>query len=89
MCDTQPACVGGALNEFIFSPRLDNLMMSYCCLTVPPSSSVANVLILALMHVCVCVCVAQGFLAASTPESVANDTRIRLVALFDNEEIGR
>jgi aspartyl aminopeptidase len=62
VCDTQPACVGGALNEFIFSPRLDNLMMSYCCLT--------------------------GFLEASTPESVANDTRIRLVALFDNEEIG-
>jgi len=62
VCDTQPACVGGALNEFIFSPRLDNLMMSYCCL--------------------------NGFLAASDAESVSNDTRIRLVALFDNEEIG-
>jgi len=62
VCDTQPACVGGALNEFIFSPRLDNLMMSYCCLT--------------------------GFLEATTAESVTNDTRIRLVALFDNEEIG-
>ena len=28
--DTQKSCIGGINNEFIFSPRLDNLGMTYC-----------------------------------------------------------
>lgn len=30
LCDTLPGAIGGGLDEFIFSPRIDNLCMSYC-----------------------------------------------------------
>jgi len=58
--DTQPSTVGGAFNEFIFSPRLDNLEMSFCSV-----KSLVN-----------------------TADKLADEPNIRLIALFDNEEIG-
>ncbi|KAG0224455.1 hypothetical protein BGW42_005085 [Actinomortierella wolfii] len=61
--DTQPAAIGGAFNEFIFSARLDNLMMSYCSVE-------------ALIN------------SLKDAKSLANDPNIRVVALFDNEEVG-
>ncbi|KAI1318785.1 hypothetical protein EDD11_005856 [Mortierella claussenii] len=61
--DTQPSAIGGAYNEFIFSGRLDNLMMSFCSIE-------------ALIR------------SLKTDDSLANDPNIRLVSLFDNEEVG-
>ncbi|KAI5820293.1 peptidase M18 [Pyronema omphalodes] len=61
--DTHQSCLGGMDDEFIYSGRLDNLMMSYC--------SVEG-LIESLAH--------------ST--SLDEESGIRLISLFDHEEIG-
>jgi len=60
LSDVQSSCLGGSQNEFVFSPRLDNLCMCYCALES---------------------------LVQSLP-SLENDSRIRMIALFDHEEIG-
>ena len=61
--DTQKACVGGMNEELLFSPRLDNLEMSFC--------SVA------------------GLINSVAPESsLDTEQSIRLISLFDHEEIG-
>ncbi|DAZ97935.1 TPA: hypothetical protein N0F65_006360, partial [Lagenidium giganteum] len=58
--DTQGANVGGLLDEFIFSPRLDNL----CCSWLSTQSLIASL------------------------KNLDEDANVRVVALFDNEEVG-
>ncbi|KAI4342507.1 hypothetical protein MLD38_027129 [Melastoma candidum] len=62
-CDTQPSIVAGALKEFVFSGRLDNLCMSFCSLK-------------ALID------------ATSSSSSLDEEAGVRMVALFDHEEVG-
>ena len=61
--DTHKSCLGGMLDEFIFSPRLDNLNSTFCA-TVGLIDSVAD------------------------KSALDNEDAIRLIALFDHEEIG-
>nr|AJD23160.1 aspartyl aminopeptidase [Onygena corvina] len=61
--DTQKSCLGGMKDQFIFSPRLDNLNSSFCA-TVALVESLAS------------------------PSALENESAIRLVSLFDHEEIG-
>ena len=61
--DTQKSCIGGLNDELIFSPRLDNLEMSFC-------STMGLI---------------RSLAAGSALEK---ESSIRLISLFDNEEIG-
>ncbi|KAF5193212.1 Aspartyl aminopeptidase [Thalictrum thalictroides] len=59
LCDTQPSIVAGAMKEFIFSGRLDNLCMSICSLK-----------------------------SLSAESSLDDEAGVRIIALFDHEEVG-
>jgi len=61
LADAQPATLGGAYDEFVFAPRLDNQFGSYC--------AVAGII-------------------ESAKEGVKEETKIRMINIFDTEECG-
>lgn len=66
LSDTQHAAIGGALDEFVFAPRLDNLASCFTA-TKALINSLGN---------------------EFAGDSAVDNTSVRVVALFDHEEIG-
>ena len=79
LADTQPSCVGGLHNEFIYSGRLDNQMSAYCSIQVinqqRKQTSLFTVLVLPF----------QGLV--SSLDTLSEETFIRGALLYDNEEV--
>jgi len=76
--DTQPSTVGGLSNEFVFSPRLDNLTTSYVstnCLEYLADNRFSTIEAL-------CETTDSGKLDNLT------ENNINCVILYDNEEVG-
>jgi aspartyl aminopeptidase len=74
--DTQPSAIGGIHDEFIFSGRLDNLMMTYTTMTGLLNSAAASSPVSAV----------AGHDGKSSP--ISDDPNIRIAAAFDHEEVG-
>ncbi|KAG6747173.1 hypothetical protein POTOM_049554 [Populus tomentosa] len=83
-CDTQPSVVAGAAKEFIFSGRLDNLCSSFCSLKL--------VLVYGGMSFTIDSGIKFGYEAlidaTSSESDLEDESGVRMVALFDHEEVG-
>jgi aspartyl aminopeptidase len=73
--DTQPSVLGGMSNEFVFSPRLDNLFSSY----VYSSLVVRGVSFTVVYSFCA---------VEALAEASASPGNVNCIALFNHEEIG-
>lgn len=75
LCDYQDAIIGGINNEFIFSPRLDNLMSSFCSLEALVETSTGAISLISCAF-------------SPSDASLSNEEAVRMICLFDHEEVG-
>ena len=75
--------LGGALEEFIFSGRLDNLANCYCAL-----EALIGTCVDAVCLVYICRRLIDLSMIAGSAGSLADEPHVRMVALFDNAEVG-
>ena len=77
--DTQPAAIGGLFREFVYSARLDNLLMTYVLISsmIESTSSAAGR-----------AAVDSGAPSDAMPLLLEEDPNCRIIAAFDHEEVG-